>query len=63
MQGSYHVRDRSQLINYGLSPQLNLTDDACQECCDLIQPPLQTMHQHAGDGQLEERTPLLQALS
>lgn len=53
----------SQLIHDGLSCQLHLTDDTGQESCDLIQPPLQTVHQHTGHGQLEEGTPLLQALS
>lgn len=59
----HHVCCGSQLIHDGLSCQLHLTDDTGQESCNLIQPPLQTVHQHAGHGQLEERTPLLQALS
>lgn len=61
-EGSYHVSDARQLINHRVRPQLNLTDDACQESCNLIEPPLQTIHQHAGEGQHEERTPLLQAV-
>lgn len=59
----YHVCRRGQLIHDGLSGQLHLADDASQEPCDLIEPPLQAVHQHAGHGQLEERAPLLQALS
>lgn len=59
----YHVCYGSQLIHDRLSCQLHLTDDASQESCNLIQPPLQTVHQHTGHGQFEERTPLLQACS
>lgn len=59
----YHVCCGSQLIYDRLSCQLHLTDDASQESCNLIQPPLQTVHQHTGNGQFEERTPLLQTLS
>lgn len=59
----YHICCGSQLMHDGLSCQLHLTDDTGQESCDLIQPPLQTAHQHTGHGQLEEGTPLLQALS
>lgn len=60
---SYHVGRRGQLIHDRLSRQLHLANDAGQESCNLIEPPLQAVHQHAGDGQFEERAPLLQALS
>lgn len=60
---SYHVCHGGQLIYDGMRRQLHLADDARQESSDLVQPPLQTVHQHAGDGQFEERAPLLQALS
>lgn len=33
-----------------------------EEAPDLIGPPLNAYHEHAGDGQLEERAPVLQAL-
>lgn len=34
-----------------------------EEAPDLIGPPLNAYHEHAGDGQLEEGAPVLQALA
>lgn len=60
---SYHENDSRHFISYRLSRQLCFTDDTSQEPCNLIQPPLQTVHQHTGEGQVEEGTPFLQAIS
>lgn len=57
---SYHVGYNCQLISYRLSPQLSLTDHAAQESSDLKHPPLQAEHEHTGDGQSDEGSPLLQ---
>lgn len=49
-------------MNNWLSSQLNITDHTGQESPDLKRPPLQTEHQHAGDGHLDELAPFLQTV-
>lgn len=58
----YHVGYNGQLVYDGLGAQLGLADHSRQEASHLEQPPLQAEHEHAGDGQLDEGPPLLQAL-
>lgn len=58
----YHVGYNGQLVYDGLGAQLGLADHSRQEAPHLEQPPLQAEHEHAGDGQLDEGPPLLQAL-
>lgn len=40
----------------------NKRDITCQETSNLIRPPLDTHHDHAGDGQADVGAPILQAL-
>ena len=58
----YHVSQRRQFVNDWLSSQLLFADDAGQESSHLEHPPLQAHHEHAGNGQLDEGSPLLQTL-
>lgn len=58
----HHVGDNGQLVDDGLGAQLGLADHSGQEAPHLEQPPLQAQHEHAGDGQVDEGPPLLQAL-
>lgn len=39
------------------------TSHTCQKTTDLVHPPLDTQHNHAGDGQVDVRAPVLEAFS
>ncbi len=59
---SYHVSYNRQLICYGLCSQLSLANHSGQESSYFKHPPLQTKHEHAGDGQFYKGAPLLQTV-
>lgn len=62
MKKSYHISYNAELVCYGLSSQLNLTYHTSQESSDFKYPPGQANHEHTGNSQLDEETPLLQTV-